>query len=445
MHPMKCSIFGFALLCGTAGLAAPGGAQTIADAASGAEVAVPTFYGEVMAILQDNCVECHQPQGLNAGGMVAPMSLVTYEEAREYSRRIAQRVRTGSMPPWDVHPRHKGQFLRERYLEEDERATLIAWAEGGAPAGDPRDAPPRRQFRRTGGDEWWIGEPDFTLFFDEPYVVPDDLEDRYVDIPVQLTEEMMPEHRWVKAREARPGGPWVHHIVGGIEGMAPGYMPTVYRDGYSSLFCKGPRTITFNMHYNKEPGPGTAVEDLSGGAVIFYEAGDTIRHVVEGVGLGIMDFLIPAGDPDYSASTEYVFEEDSYILGFNPHMHLRGKAARYVLVYPDGREEILLEIPHYNFNWQQGYDLRDPKVAPAGSRLELTLWWDNSADNPFNPDPTVDVRWGRPTTAEMGYGFMDITPVTPREIVVGGPIPEDVEARCYRQSPGVPEGPPSGA
>ncbi|MFW6200794.1 MAG: hypothetical protein ACOC8K_09480 [Gemmatimonadota bacterium] len=289
---------------------APVGAQQAPDQryALGADEAPPTFYADVMPILQNNCVECHQEQGLNAGGMVAPMSLDTYESAKEWAPMIAFQVSEGNMPPWDVHPQHEGQFRNERYLEEHEKETLITWARNGTPEGNPSDAPPPREFPRTGGDDWWIGEPDFTLFFDEPYFVEDSVGDQYVDISVEITEEMVPDHRWVKAREARPGGPHVHHIVGGIQGMAPGSMPTIYEDGYSSLFCQGPRTITFNMHYNKEAGPGTGVDDVSGGGVVFYEEGEVIRHIVEVDWLGTMDFAIPPGESNYSDTVERTFE-----------------------------------------------------------------------------------------------------------------------------------------
>jgi hypothetical protein len=139
-----------------------------------------------------------------------------------------------------------------------------------------------------------------------------------------------------------------------------------------------------------------------------------------------MRFLIPAGDPNYSASMVHTFEEDMQILSFSPHMHLRGKAAKYEITYPDGETEVLLHVPKYDFNWQHGFRFKEPVLAPKGSELELTLWWDNSADNPSNPDPTRHVRFGRPTTDEMGFGFMSMTPVEPREIIVGEPIPEDI-------------------
>jgi hypothetical protein len=123
---------------------------------------------------------------------------------------------------------------------------------------------------------------------------------------------------------------------------------------------------------------------------------------------------------------DYTFEDDMHILSFNPHMHLRGKAARYEITYPNGESEVLLDVPNYDFNWQHGYRFKEPPLAPKGSELKLTLWWDNSADNPSNPDATRTVGFGRPTTDEMGFGFMSMTPVEPRVIIVGEPIPADI-------------------
>lgn len=399
-----------------------------ADDAAASSDAVPTFYADVMPIVQENCVECHQPAGLNAGGMVAPMSFLTYEETSAWAPAIADAVREGRMPPWHAAREHEGTFVGERYLSEREQETLITWAEGGTPAGDPDDAPPPVEFPERSESGWWIGEPDLVVEFDEPFVVEDSIHDLYVNIPVQITEEQLPEDRWVKARETRAGSPAVHHVLGALEGLAPGRPPTVYPDGYASLLEKGPRRIVFRMHYNKQPGPGTAVEDRTASAALFYEEGDTIRHVVEGRDLGMFDFAIPPGASNYSDSTEYEFEEDMLILRFSPHMHLRGKAAKYEITYPDGESEVLLHVPNYDFSWQHQYQFQEPVFAPEGSVLKVTLWWDNSEDNPHNPDPTREVTWGLPTYDEMGYGFMQVTEAEPREIIVGEPIPDDVRA-----------------
>lgn len=400
----------------------------LATQALHAQQTTPTFYADVLPVLQDNCQSCHQPAGLNMGGMVAPMSLLTYEDARPWATTIADVVKEGKMPPWSASDMHRGTFKGERYLEDEEEATLVAWALGGAPAGDPADAPPLPDFvaaSRAGEDGWFLGEPDLIVQFDEPYCLSDDVEDLYVDVPAHITAEMLPEDRWIQSVEYRPG-PAVHHILGGVGGLVPGAAPRVYADGYGRLFRAGPREIAFNMHFHKTPGPGTAVCSNTQAGIIFKKPGDVIRYVTGGDDLGMFDFVIPAGASSYSASREYTFDHDVEILSLLPHMHLRGKAALYELTNPDGTNRILLHVPDYDFNWQTTYEFNAPVMAPAGSTLRFTLWWDNSADNPFNPNPTIDVRWGRPTTAEMGFGYMSFRELEERHIIVGEPIPDEV-------------------
>ncbi len=388
----------------------------------------PTFYADVLPILQQNCQTCHRTDGANMGGQIAPWPLVTYEDARIRAPRIAKAVREGRMPPWSAADWHKGTFENERVLEDEEKATIIAWAEEGTPAGNPADAPDTPEFLTsvaTGGSEWTLGEPDLILQFDEEYCLDDDLRDIYVDIPLRLTKEQLPEDRWIKSIEYR-NGPAVHHIVGGVGGLVPGAEPRVYEDGYGRLLRAGPREINFNMHYNKTPGPGTAVCSNVKVGITFKEPGEVIKYVTGGNGLFIRPIVIPPGAPSYSASREYTFEEDVEILRFMPHMHLRGKAALYEVTYPDGRHETLLHVPNYAFNWQHSYRFADPPFIPAGSVLRFTLWWDNSENNPANPDPTAEVRWGRPTHAEMSQGYMSFRKMEERHIVVGEEIPADL-------------------
>ncbi len=397
----------------------------VADQSATATHEAPTFYADVLPILQQNCQTCHREAGTNMGGQIAPWPLVTYEDARPRAPRMASAVREGRMPPWSAADWHKGTFENERVLEDDEKATIIAWAEEGAPAGNPADAPPAPAFltaAQNTGSEWTLGEPDLILSFDEEYCLDDDLRDIYVDIPLHLSEEQLPKDRWIESVEYR-NGPAVHHIVGGVGGLVPGAAPRVYEDGYGRLLEAGPRDINFNMHFNKTPGPGTAVCSNVKVGITFKEPGDVIRHVTGGNGLFIRPILIPAGASSYSASREYVFEEDVEILSFMPHMHLRGKAAQYEITYPDGRHETLLHVPNYAFNWQHTYRFAEPPFVPAGSTLRFTLWWDNSENNPNNPDPSVDVTWGRPTHAEMSQGYMSFRTMNERHIVVSADPP----------------------
>jgi hypothetical protein len=399
------------------------GTGSEASPASSREAVAPTFYSDVLPILQRHCQTCHQPVGLNMGGMVAPMSFMTYEETRRYAPLIALAVKERRMPPWHADESHKGTFKGERILEAEEREALIAWAEAGAPAGDPSAAPPATPVRLLAEGEWYIGEPD--LILEHEFCLSDDIDDLYQTVTVQLTKEMLPEARWIKAVEHRVDKE-VHHILGGVGGLAPGHGPAIYDNGYARLIEPGPRTIAFNMHYNKPKGPGTAACPKTRVGIVFHEPGYVVKYITRGDDLGIRDFVIPPGDPNYSATMEYTFEEDAYLLRFNPHMHLRGKAARFEAIHPDGREELLLWIPRYDFNWQNQYEFNEPRLMKAGARIRMTLWWDNSANNVANPDPTIPVRWGLPTTAEMGYGFMQFREVGERHIVVGEGVTADV-------------------
>jgi hypothetical protein len=401
----------------------------------------PTFYADVLPILRANCQSCHSPDGgENVGGMVAPMSFTSYEDTRPWARAIANAVREGRMPPWDAAPEFRGLFHGERWLEEADKQTLIRWAESGAPAGDASGAPvgtpagaaaqhahAGHGAAHGGGPGWSIGEPDLLIGFERPFTVGDDVDDLQLQVPVRISAEAHPRARWIKSAQLIPGSGIVHHILAWpIAGVAHGVPPVNYAEGYGVLLPAGPLNVPFQMHYNKQPGPGTAVEDLSIGGVVFWEDGTVIRHVVRKEPLGIFDFVIPAGESNYAASRDYVFEEDSYILGFLPHMHVRGKAAKFEITHPNGEHKVLLHVPTYDFDWQHQYNYKEPVFAPKGAKVTMTLWWDNSADNPHNPDPSTKVFWGTPTWDEMGYGFMDFVRAEPVHIVVGGEIPADV-------------------
>lgn len=410
---------GLSVLCvaATAMLALTPAIQADDSSIPGATQARPTFTRDVQPLLQEKCVDCHRPEGLNMGGMVAPMSLMTFEEARPWAKSMAKVVKNREMPPWHANADQHGVFDNERTLTDTQIETIVRWAASGAPRGDLADAPPAKVFDNYEG--WSLGKPDLVIGFDEPYWVADDVEDLYVNIPVKLTEEQLPVDRWIRAAEFRAGGKWVHHIIARpIGGIAPGYEARVMRPGYSRKLKAGSE-IDFKMHYHKEPGEGTGAWDSSEVAVYFWPKGTVIEHIKITEALPARGFMIPAGDGNYSHGGSYTFAEDSEILSFNPHMHLRGKAARMIATFPDGSQKVLLDVPKYDFNWQTTYHFKEPVHVPAGTKIDMTLWWDNSAENPANPDPTVDVVFGRPTTAEMGFGWMHHTATKPIHIVVG--------------------------
>ena len=377
-----------------------------------APTATPTYYGDVQSILEQECQVCHRPNGANLGGMVAPMAFTSYQETRPWARSIARQVESGLMPPWHAAQRHHGVFENERSLSDEQKATLIAWAKGGAPMGNAADAPPAKVWERSDG--WTIGEPDLVMDMGQDFFVEDDVRDQYVNFETVITEEMLPEPRWIKAVEFRPGGPVVHHIIARpFGGIAPGNDPTVHHDGFGTLVKPG-TTIRWNMHYHKEPGPGTGTWDRSSVALRFYPKDYKPDHVMQSKSMGKFDFEIPPGDSNYVARTTAKFERDALLLGYTPHMHLRGKSAHYLAKYPDGTEEVLLDVPRYDFNWQTHYKYpAGGKRIPAGTEIELTMSWDNSADNPSNPDPTATVVYGGPTTAEMMFGFVSYADAEP--------------------------------
>jgi len=382
----------------------------------------PTFTKDVLPILQASCQNCHRPEGQDLGGMVAPMSLMTYEDVRPWAKAVKKTVETGTMPPWHAAPEFYGKFKNERTITPEQAKTIIRWADSGAAQGNPADAPPAIEFASYDG--WSIGKPDLIVKAPK-FFVNDDIEDEYVTLETEITTEMLPEPRWIKSVEFKAGSAAVHHIIAiPLGGLAPGYEPNTFDEGMGSLLTPGTK-VRFQMHYHKESGPGTGVWDESVAAIKFWEEGKKIDYVMNVEPLGNMMFKIPAGSPDYSVSATYTFKQDGTILAINPHMHLRGKAAKYTAKFPDGREEVILDVPKYDFQWQHTYYFAEPLRVPTGTKITTQYWWDNSPANPANPDPTVDVRWGEPTTDEMAFGWMRYIEGDPLGIVVGQPLTEE--------------------
>jgi hypothetical protein len=369
------------------------------------------------------------------------MSLASYDEAKIWAPLIRRAVETGYMPPWGAHERHKGDFVGERYLEKAEKELLIAWVDGGALEGSPADAQNNaNQSIEVGGTVmpptgWWIGEPDLVVQFQEPLHVGDDVEDWQPTVRMPVPEGAHTEPRWISKAELDPGGPWVHHIVSSHMGVGvPGRGPFTYPEGWGVLLPEDP-FITVNMHYHKDTGPGTGVDDLTRAGFEFYEDGEVIDYVVETNLLPHRGWTIPAGASNHEVSNTFDVDEDIYLLSMGPHMHYRGKAMRYELEYPDGERETLLWVPKYDFNWQFLYEYKEPKFIPAGSTMHMSWWFDNSESNPWNPDPTQDVVYGPATTDEMANARIYYAPAIPRGIVVGEDLPADVlaEARASEQ------------
>ncbi len=395
----------------------------VADDASGPV----TFTKDVLPILQENCQECHRPSGPNHSGMVAPMSFMTYAEARPWAKAIAREVEAKRMPPWFASEEFHGIFELERALAKEDIATLVAWATTGALRGNPKDAPPLKKFASTAG--WTLGEPDIVISMPEPYWVEDDVEDIQPRFSTILTEEQLSEDKWINWIEFRPGSEIVHHggarvqpldengepvvdpISGGkIIGTAPGDGPDLWPEGYGKLIRKGSQ-ITFGLHYHKEPGPGSGMWDQSMIAIKWHEK--PVKYVVRAAGVSSRGWEIPPYHSKWQVGAARTFEEDTFIINMMPHMHWRGGAAKYEVIYPDGTSEVLLEVPNYDFDWQLTYTYKEPKFIPAGTRLEVSMWFDNSEENYWVPDPERPVGFGSMTNDEMNIGWTEYANATP--------------------------------
>lgn len=391
-----------------------------------------TFYQDVLPIIQENCQSCHRPQGTNVGGMVAPMSFMSFSQVRPWSKAIAKQVQAHEMPPWHASEKFHGIFENERTLTDSEIATIVSWAETGAAKGRApellQDTPPTE----TEDGVWSIGVPDLVLAI-EPFYVGDDVEDLNISFTTVLTDADLPEDVWVQAIEYKAGSEVVHHIcnsavppgVGaddfetvermGLGCIAPGSDLRFYPDSYGTLLPKG-STIRWGMHYHKEPGPGTGVWDTSQMAFIFSDV--PVEHEVK---FNIINsgsyWEVPPNHPNWVIGTARTFEKPATILSFLPHMHFRGKAAEYKAFYPDGRTELLLSVPEYDYNWQTIYRLKEPKDIPAGTRVEVKMWYDNTPEiaEPLGLISDRPVAFGLPTTDEMMNGWIGYANTIPND------------------------------
>ena len=383
-----------------------------------------TFHRDVEPILQKHCQECHRP------GEIAPFSLLSYKDARPWAKSIRADVLTHKMPPWFADP-NVGHFSNDRSLAPEELAKLVAWVDTGAKEGDPKDAPKALALV----DGWNIQKPDVTLGMAEPFHVPakGDVPYQYVVLPTRFTED-----KWVQMAEARPSDRMVvHHVVifirdpkspwlrdaktnvpfvpeggnfanisgGGSDILmiyTPGKVPEIWRPGLGKLVKAG-SDLVLQIHYTIT---GKETEDHTQVGLVFAKEKPTERAVT--LGGNNLNFQIPPGDPNYQVEATNIFPNGATILNFFPHMHLRGKAFEYRLLYPDGRTETVLRVPKYDFFWQLDYQLTQPLTVPPGTKIQVIGWFDNSPNNPNNPDPKATVRFGEQSWEEMMIGFYDV-------------------------------------
>ncbi len=402
-----------------------------------ADASAPTFHADVLPILQANCQECHRPSGskIYRGGV--PMSLTTFEETRPWARSIVRMTASKEMPPWDASEHFDSVFRNERGLTDDEIVTIRRWVEAGAPPGRPESGPAPIEWPDNEG--WVFSDPDLVLEMPEPYFVADDVKDVYTKHRLVLTPDLLPEDRWVQAIEFRRGSELVHHFnifVKGpndeetrgdgdfLGGATSGSPPHVWPEGYGSLLEVGD-TLTFDLHYHKEPGPGSGGWDQSSIALKFATA--PVRRPIHFFPISNFEFEIPAGHAYWHDFAERTFDREVTILGMLPHMHMRGREAKYTAFYPDGTEELILHVPDWDFDWQEIYWYGEPKTLPKGTRLRIDMWFDNSAEEAerWGFDSTRDVVFGPQSTDEMLMGFISCVYGDEEMLFPGIPAPAE--------------------
>jgi hypothetical protein len=381
-----------------------------------------TYARDIARIINANCVECHRTGG------VGPFPLDSFEAVSRRATMIRAVTQEGTMPPWFAAPMprsgsglHSSPWSNDRSMSQAERDAIAAWIAAGKPEGDPKDLPLPRTFSES---EWAIGTPDAVFQLPDPIAIKADgfMPYQSVVVPTGILED-----RWVQAVQILPTDPSVvhHALVFALDeetakdpvmrrklsaDESRGYW-AAYVPGNSSLVLPpgmarrlpAKSSLLFQIHYTPN---GKATSDQMRLGVVFADAAP--RHLVRTAAVADRRLRIPPGAKNHKEEASLRIPADAKILAFVPHMHVRGAAYRYEIADADGSgRRTLLDIPKYDFNWQLRYELREPLDAPRGATIHGTAWYDNSADNPANPDPTRTVRWGPQTTDEMMLGYIE--------------------------------------
>lgn len=402
-----------------------------------------TFYRDVLPIVQKNCQECHRP------GAVGPFALMTYKQAVNWAEDIRQYTQERQMPPWK--PVEGPAYQGERKITDKEIETLAAWVDGGTPEGDPKDAPPQRQFV----EGWQLGQPDLILTVPEDMTVGASGPDlfRCFVLPTNLTED-----KFITAVEVRPGNSRiVHHTlnyfdtsgkgrelekkareekeskqgdfgpgysaamglgfvtlpgqVGGLGGWAPGNVPHHLPDGYGYFLPKGSDLI-IQTHYHRD---GRVEKDRTSIGLYFAKDGNTKRW--KGMVLPGRFSFIPPNNEHFRVRGGMEVLQECKLYSVLPHMHMLGREIKVTLTPPKGKPTTLVAIKDWEYNWQETYFFKEPIVIKPGTRLEVEAFYDNSDKNPNNPfSPPQTVKFGEQTTDEMCYVFFGATSETPGRI-----------------------------
>jgi len=354
------------------------------------------------------------------------MPLVTYSGTRPWAKAIREQVIARRMPPWFADPRF-GHFANDRSLSQSQIDTIVAWVNAGAPAGDPKDAPPERRWP----EGWNIGTPDEVFAMPKPFALPASgaIEYQYLILPTHFTQD-----RWVQKVEVRPGSRSViHHAVVYIRepgskwlkdepleqtfsvplamGFTTSDLLMVYTPGNSydqwpagmAKRIKAGSDLVLQMHYTAN---GKATQDRTRIGIVF--AKQPPKLAILSLQMSNDRFVIPPGDSNYRVQVSGTLPNDALLISMFPHMHLRGKGFEYLITEPGGRVETLLKVNHYDSQWQLNYRLAQPRLLKAGTHLTWVAYFDNSPNNPANPDPTAEVRYGEQIWDEMMIGFFDV-------------------------------------
>jgi peroxiredoxin len=382
-----------------------------------------SYVADVAPIIAENCADCHRQNS------IAPFALDSHQVVQGWSPMIKEVVLTKRMPPGQIDP-HVGNIVDMSNLSDEEAQTLIHWIDSGSPRDGSADPLASLQWP----DSKWLADggnaPDIIVQI-PPQEIPAtgvvDYINVYADIPIE-------EDVWVRGSEIVPGDYSVlHHVItrvvqpevansavrpeegddefaglensevpmAGLTGYVPGRRPQL-EPGSGGLLRAGSR-VAFQLHYTTS---GREVTDHSELGIYLYPAG-AVPEIEKTSGGRALNrrFLIPAGAKDHEVIESAVVEKDAYLVSFMPHMHYRGKRMKFVANYPDGTQEELLSVPNYQFNWQIRHHL-EPKFVPAGTEIVAIGAFDNSTQNPFNPDPTEAIDWGPQSWDEMFIGYM---------------------------------------